>query len=200
MCGNILCVCVCGCERMLKRERMLMSIAERLSPFFSQRTGCSQGKWKTHEASCPLPTGNVPTCTRTCTRTHTENTHTETPRGVHTHKHISTIAPSPLHFSLSFFLSFMFQELLAWIRSLLLSVRYSALSVMAMTSRPYPLVRYIPTWGTARLQRFTALLDKGWESTSGKATSKPVEHFKNRSSSGAFMGKHWLLLSGRRAE
>lgn len=62
-------MCVYGCERMF--ERMLMSIAERLSPFFPQWTGCSQGKRKTHEASCPLPTSNVPACTRKCTRTHT---------------------------------------------------------------------------------------------------------------------------------
>lgn len=63
------CVCMYGCERMF--ERMLMSIAECLSPFFSQWTGCSQGKRKTHEAFCPLPTSNVPACMRTCTRTHT---------------------------------------------------------------------------------------------------------------------------------
>lgn len=36
------------------------------------------------------------------------------------------------------FLSFMFQELLDWIRPVLVSVRYSALSVMPMTSHPLP--------------------------------------------------------------
>ncbi len=139
------CVCMYGCERMF--ERMLMSIAECLSPFFSQWTGCSQGKRKTHEASCPLPTSNVPACMRTCTRTHT-----------HT---IPAIAPTLLCSSLSSFFSFMFQELLDWIRPSLVSVWYSALSVMAMTSHPYPMVCYIPTRGTARLQRFTTQLNRG---------------------------------------
>lgn len=85
-------------------ERMLMSIAERLSPFFSQWTACSQGKPKTHEASCPLPTGNVPTCmcTRTLTYTH---------RDPHTYTHSfcfslkSLVLLSVLSFSLSCFKS-----------------------------------------------------------------------------------------------
>lgn len=96
MCGNFLCVCVRVCVCMgvrgcLKEKRMLMSIAERLSPFFSQWTGCSQGKRKTHEASCPLPTGNVPACTLARARGHTR-THA-TP----------SIAPSFLHSPLSSF-------------------------------------------------------------------------------------------------
>lgn len=74
--GNFLCVCVCayayGCERVFERGGMLMSIAERLSPFFSQWTGCSQGKPKTHESSCPLPTSNVPACTSMCSHTCTD--------------------------------------------------------------------------------------------------------------------------------
>lgn len=46
--------------------------------------------------------------------------------------------------------SFMFPELLDWIRPSLVSVWYSALSVMAMTSHPYPMVRYIPTRGDSK--------------------------------------------------
>lgn len=130
MCGNFLCVCVRVCVCMgvrgcLKEKRMLMSIAERLSPFFSQWTGCSQGKRKTHEASCPLPTGNVPACTLARARGHTH-----TRNSFYSSKFLAL--PSVL------FLSFMFQELLDWIRPVLVSVRYSALSVMPMTSHPLP--------------------------------------------------------------
>lgn len=158
MCGNFLCVCVRVCVCMgvrgcLKEKRMLMSIAERLSPFFSQWTGCSQGKRKTHEASCPLPTGNVPACTLARARGHTR-THA-TP----------SIAPSFLHSPLSSFSLSCFKNCwtglgLCWF---LWGTRHSLLCLWHHT--PYPMVRYIPTRGTARLQRFTALFTRGWEAT-----------------------------------
>lgn len=166
--GNFLCVCVCvyGCERMFEREGMLMSITERLSLFFSQWTGCSQGKQKTHEASCLLPTGNIPACTCTCTRTPPpQHTHAHTQTHIALHIYNSCFCSKSLMLLLVLFLSFMFRELLDWIMPSLVSVWYSGLSVMSMTSQPYPMVCYIPTQGTARLQRFTTQLNGGWGAT-----------------------------------
>lgn len=93
------------------------------------------------------------------------NTHTV----AHTHRHNSCYCAKSLALFSVLFLSFMFLELLDWIRPSLVSVWYSALSVMAMTSHHYPMVGYIPTRGTARLQRFTTQLNRGW----GPLKAKP---------------------------
>lgn len=108
---------------------------------------------------------------------------------------IPAIAPSLLHSSLSSFSLSCFKSCWTGLGLSLVSVWYSALAVMAMTSHPYPMVCYIPTRGDSETPEVYRTAQQRLRGHLRRSHIQASRAFYVPSLVGGFYGKTLTILS-----